>query len=92
MSKLLRLVIQDTELGSCKLIDALQSAEATRMMLGGVFRKVIVSTMAEIRGLLPLVREGLIDEVRSDGFAATGSLQIFNMLESPYLIVGIDVV
>jgi hypothetical protein len=33
------------------------------MMLGGIYKKVVVSTLREIRGLLPLVKEGVIDEV-----------------------------
>ena len=35
-------------------------------MLGGRYRKVVVSTLAEIRGLLPLVKEGCVDEVIID--------------------------
>jgi D-serine ammonia-lyase len=34
------------------------------MMLGnGKYRSVVASTLAEIRGLLPLVKEGQLDEV-----------------------------
>ena len=34
------------------------------MMLGnGKYRGIIASTLAEIRGVLPLVEEGLLDEV-----------------------------
>jgi len=31
-------------------------------MLGGVHKKVVVSTLREIRGLLPLAREGIVEE------------------------------
>lgn len=34
-------------------------------MLGGVHKKVIVSTLREIRGLKPMVDDGSIDEVNS---------------------------
>ena len=33
------------------------------MMLGGKFRKIVCSTVPEIVGSLPLVKEGLLDEV-----------------------------
>ena len=45
------------------VLNNLQSVEATRLMLGGRYRKVVVSTLAEIHGLLPLVMEGCVDEV-----------------------------
>ena len=40
-----------------------KSLEVTRMMLqGGTYRKIVCSTMPEIEGSLPLVKEGLLDE------------------------------
>lgn len=34
------------------------------MMLGnGTHRRIVASTLAEIRGVLPLVKEGVLDEV-----------------------------
>lgn len=42
----------------------LQCTEVTRMMLGdGLYRKIVASTLCEIRGALDLVNEGIIDEV-----------------------------
>jgi hypothetical protein len=35
------------------------------MMLSNKFRGIVASTIAEIRGVLPLVDEGLLDEVRA---------------------------
>ncbi|KAH8664212.1 putative serine dehydratase domain-containing protein [Xylariales sp. PMI_506] len=44
-------------------VKTLKSIEVTRMMLaGGKYRRVVASTMAEIRGLLPLAQEGILDE------------------------------
>jgi len=41
-----------------------QCLEVTRMMLGnGKHRKTVASTVCEIRGMLPLVHEGILDEV-----------------------------
>ncbi|KAJ5782741.1 hypothetical protein N7457_004515 [Penicillium paradoxum] len=37
-------------------------AEVTRMMLGDVHRRIVASTLAEIRGSLDLVKEGKLDE------------------------------
>lgn len=34
-------------------------------MLGKKHKKIITSTLAEIRGALPLVSEGLLEEVRT---------------------------
>lgn len=34
------------------------------MLLGKRHKKIVASTVAEIRGSLPLVREGLLEEVR----------------------------
>lgn len=33
------------------------------MLAGGKYRSIIASTLAEIRGALPLVKEGILDEV-----------------------------
>ena len=41
-----------------------QTLEVTRMMLaGGKYRGIVASTLPEIEGALPLVKEGLLDEV-----------------------------
>ena len=45
------------------VVNSSKTAEATRLMLGGRHRKVVVSTLAEIRGVLPLVKEECVDEV-----------------------------
>lgn len=41
-----------------------QTLEITRLMLGREHKSVIVSTLREARGLLPLVQEGAINNVR----------------------------
>lgn len=33
------------------------------MLANGKYRSIVASTLAEIRGALPLVKEGLLDEV-----------------------------
>ncbi|KAG2416562.1 hypothetical protein HFD88_007777 [Aspergillus terreus] len=44
-------------------VKTLKSTEVTRMMLGyGTHKKIVVSTLCEIRGALPLVEEGILDE------------------------------
>jgi len=43
-------------------VKTLKCSEVTRMMLGGVHKKVVASTLREIRGLLPLAREGTVEE------------------------------
>lgn len=43
------------------------------MMLGARHRKVVASTLAEIAGCLPLVDEGLLDEVLAVSSAMTAS-------------------
>ncbi|PGH21483.1 hypothetical protein AJ80_03151 [Polytolypa hystricis UAMH7299] len=44
-------------------VKTLKSAEVTRMMLaGGRYRKAIASTLREIEGLVPLVKERILDE------------------------------
>jgi hypothetical protein len=41
-----------------------KSIEVTRMMLDyGKHRKIVASTICEIEGALPLVQEGILDEV-----------------------------
>ncbi|KAK8214305.1 putative serine dehydratase domain-containing protein [Phyllosticta capitalensis] len=44
-------------------VKTLKSEEVTRLMLGDVSRACVASTLREIRGLLPLTKEGLLDEV-----------------------------
>ncbi|KAH6876642.1 putative serine dehydratase domain-containing protein [Thelonectria olida] len=44
-------------------VKTLKSIEVTRLMLGGgKYRSIVASTLAEIRGALPLVKEGILDE------------------------------
>ncbi|CAG9944310.1 unnamed protein product [Clonostachys rosea f. rosea IK726] len=44
-------------------IKTLKSLELTRMMLaGGKYRSIVASTLCEIHGALPLVKEGILDE------------------------------
>ncbi|KAH7171284.1 putative serine dehydratase domain-containing protein [Dactylonectria macrodidyma] len=44
-------------------VKTLKTIEVTRLMLaGGKYRSIIASTLAEIRGALPLVKEGILDE------------------------------
>ncbi|KAL4875474.1 putative serine dehydratase domain-containing protein [Aspergillus karnatakaensis] len=44
-------------------VKTLKSLEVTRLMLGnGLHRKLVASTLAEIEGALPLVKEGVLDE------------------------------
>ncbi|KAL0941368.1 alanine racemase [Colletotrichum truncatum] len=46
-------------------VKTLKSTEVTRLMLGnGKFKKAVASTLSEIRGLLPLAEEGILEEVR----------------------------
>ncbi|KAL1633284.1 hypothetical protein SLS58_011150 [Diplodia intermedia] len=44
-------------------VKTLKSEEVTRLMLGAVSRSAVASTIREIRGLLPLAAEGLLDDV-----------------------------
>ncbi|KAF2089039.1 hypothetical protein K490DRAFT_64249 [Saccharata proteae CBS 121410] len=44
-------------------VKTLKSLEVTKMMLGGVHKGVVASTLREIRGLLPLVEEGVLEEI-----------------------------
>lgn len=42
----------------------MQSTEVTRMMLGnGLHRRIVASTLCEIRGALQLAQDGILDEV-----------------------------
>ncbi|RJE21366.1 hypothetical protein PHISCL_06298 [Aspergillus sclerotialis] len=44
-------------------VKTLKSTEVTRMMLGnGTHRRIVASTLAEIRGAAPLAEEGVLDE------------------------------
>jgi D-serine ammonia-lyase len=43
--------------------NASQCLEVVRMMLGAKHTKIVASTLAEIRGVLPLAQEGVLDEV-----------------------------
>ncbi|KAM0425070.1 hypothetical protein ACHAPT_009629 [Fusarium lateritium] len=44
-------------------VKTLKSLEVTRMMLaGGKYRGIVASTVPEIQGALPLVKEGILDE------------------------------
>ncbi|KAL2801919.1 putative serine dehydratase domain-containing protein [Aspergillus granulosus] len=44
-------------------VKTLKSLEVTRLMLGnGLHRKIVASTLPEIEGALPLVKEGVLDE------------------------------
>ncbi|KAF3023090.1 hypothetical protein E8E14_013279 [Neopestalotiopsis sp. 37M] len=60
-------------------VKTLKTLEITRMMLGnGKYRSVVASTLAEIRGLLPLVKEGQLDELE----ALRKSLRILLMVDN----------
>ncbi|KAH7137490.1 putative serine dehydratase domain-containing protein [Dactylonectria estremocensis] len=44
-------------------VKTLKTIEVTRLMLaGGKYRSIVASTLPEIRGVLPLVKEGILDE------------------------------
>ncbi|CAG8429254.1 unnamed protein product [Penicillium salamii] len=50
-------------------VKTLKCTEVTRMMLGnGTHRRIVASTLAEIRGSLELVRSGELDEVTTNYF------------------------
>ncbi|GJD04259.1 alanine racemase [Colletotrichum higginsianum] len=59
---------QDVEKAGVTLrphVKTLKSLEVTRLMLGdGKFKKTVASTLSEIRGLLPLAKEGILDEAQ----------------------------
>ena len=42
----------------------MKTLEITRLMLGNGHKKIVASTIAEIRGALPLVADGVLEEVR----------------------------
>ncbi|EXF79262.1 alanine racemase domain-containing protein [Colletotrichum fioriniae PJ7] len=58
---------QDVEKAGVTLrphVKTLKSLEVTRLMLGnGKYKRVVASTLSEIRGLLPLAEEGILEEV-----------------------------
>ncbi|KAJ0305938.1 hypothetical protein COL5a_002741 [Colletotrichum fioriniae] len=58
---------QDVEKAGVTLrphVKTLKSLEVTRLMLGnGKYKRVVASTLSEIRGLLPLAEEGILKEV-----------------------------
>jgi hypothetical protein len=39
------------------------------MLAGGKYRSIVASTLPEIRGALPLVEEGILDEVTTAPFS-----------------------
>ncbi|KAL4793863.1 putative serine dehydratase domain-containing protein [Aspergillus venezuelensis] len=43
-------------------VKTLKSLEVTRMMLGSQHRRIVASTLPEIEGAIPLVKEGVLDE------------------------------
>ncbi|KAL4932355.1 D-serine ammonia-lyase DSD1 [Aspergillus undulatus] len=43
-------------------VKTLKSLEVTRMMLGSKHRRIVASTIPEIEGAVPLVKEGVLDE------------------------------
>ncbi|KAL4965305.1 D-serine ammonia-lyase DSD1 [Aspergillus stella-maris] len=43
-------------------VKTLKSLEVTRMMLGSQHRRIVASTLPEIEGAVPLVKEGVLDE------------------------------
>ncbi|KAH6652976.1 putative serine dehydratase domain-containing protein [Truncatella angustata] len=55
--------VEELGIGFRPHVKTLKTIEVTRLMLAaGKYRSVIASTLAEIRGLLPLAKEGLLDE------------------------------
>lgn len=55
--------VKDQGIGFRPHVKTLKSLEVTRLMLnGGAHRKIVASTLREIRGVLPLVKEGILDE------------------------------
>lgn len=50
-------------------------------MLGnGKFKKTVASTLSEIRGLLPLAEEGILEEVRESSIGVTWKPRNLNAL------------
>ncbi|EGU77372.1 hypothetical protein FOXB_12113 [Fusarium oxysporum f. sp. conglutinans Fo5176] len=55
--------VSDLGIGFRPHVKTLKTLEITRLMLAnGRYRSVVASTLAEIRGILPLVQEGVLDE------------------------------
>ncbi|KAH3184071.1 hypothetical protein KXW84_004407 [Aspergillus fumigatus] len=55
--------VKDLEISFRPHVKTLKSIEVTRMMLGnGTHRRIVASTLCEIRGALPLAEEGILDE------------------------------
>ncbi|KAJ2900249.1 hypothetical protein MKZ38_002531 [Zalerion maritima] len=67
MERNAEVVLEDVEkmgLGLRVHVKTLKSAEATKIATGnGKHKTVVASTLAEIRGLVPLAREGIVEEV-----------------------------
>ncbi|KAI9040197.1 D-serine ammonia-lyase DSD1 [Aspergillus affinis] len=55
--------VQDLDIAFRPHVKTLKSIEVTRKMLAnGLHRKIVASTVCEIRGSIPLVKEGILDE------------------------------
>ncbi|KAM5365665.1 hypothetical protein ACJA88_012401 [Fusarium oxysporum] len=55
--------VSDLGIGFRPHVKTLKTLEITRLMLAnGRYRSVVASTLAEMRGVLPLVQEGVLDE------------------------------
>ncbi|KAL6835745.1 putative serine dehydratase domain-containing protein [Trichoderma sp. SZMC 28015] len=55
--------VEELGIGFRPHVKTLKTIEVTRLMLAnGKYRSIVASTLAEIRGALPLVKEGLLDE------------------------------
>ncbi|KDN64306.1 putative alanine racemase domain-containing protein [Colletotrichum sublineola] len=73
-------------------VKTLKSLEVTRLMLGnGKFKKTVASTLSEIRGLLPLAEEGILDEVLYGIPPASGAIPFLSdMRKSVKILLMID--
>ncbi|KAB2574191.1 D-serine dehydratase [Lasiodiplodia theobromae] len=81
-------------------VKTLKSEEVTRLMLGDVSRGAVASTLREIRGLLPLAKEGLLDDVLyglpirpaalPELLTLSTSLKILLMLDHPSQITHLE--
>ncbi|WQF82090.1 Putative alanine racemase, D-serine dehydratase-like domain, PLP-binding barrel [Colletotrichum destructivum] len=82
---------QDVEKAGVTLrphVKTLKSLEVTRLMLGnGKFKKTVASTLSEIRGLLPLAKEGILDEVLYGLPPASGAIPFLSELRSSVRIL-----
>ncbi|KAL5089010.1 hypothetical protein Trisim1_006154 [Trichoderma cf. simile WF8] len=55
--------VEELGIGFRPHVKTMKTIEVTRLMLAnGKYRSIVASTLAEIRGALPLVKEGLLDE------------------------------